>query len=317
MKVKHNNKHDIAVKAMFDLGTNAPDFFVAAMPAQLRDMLDIEQLQPLSEALHSGNGNGTRELRVDLLYGVPARTPAAAAARVVLEHKSRADRRNIWQLQRYVCGVMARYELCGEVIVVVLYHGREPWKDACAGRAIPKWVSDYAAYGKPIRYILVDLSRGDLAEGSPETAHISIGLRTLLETLRVGHTLSSEERLRAHVERYYVPLYAADREQYEVMVNYLLDIVRLPLEVAERIVVECIEKGIADDENRREGPMKTVADQLRDQGRVDGERRGIEKERTEVAQRLLAKDFDSAVVREVTGLSASTIEELRHSLNGS
>ena len=117
------------------------------------------------------------------------------------------------------------------------------------------------------------------------------------------------------------------------MANYLLDIVRLPLEVTERIVVECIEKGIADDENRREGPMKTVADQLRDQGRVEGERRGIEKgrsegerrgidkgraeERTEVAQRLLAKDFDSAVVREVTGLSASTIEELRHSLNGS
>ena len=86
---------------------------------------------------------------------------------------------------------------------------------SCAERAMPKWAADYAALGQRMRYILVDLSRGDLAEGSPETAHISVGLRALLETLRVGHTLSSEERLRAHVERYYVPLYAADMEQYE------------------------------------------------------------------------------------------------------
>ena len=160
---------------------------------------------------------------------------------------------------------------------MVLYHGREPWKDECAGRTIPKWVSDYAAYGGRIRCILVALSRGDLAEGSLETAHISIGLRTLPETVRNCYGLNSEEQLRAYMERYYVPLYAADMEQYEVMANYLLDIVRLPLEVADRIVVECIEKGIADDENGREGPTKTVADQLREQG----ERRGIEKGRTE------------------------------------
>ena len=297
------------------------------------DMLDLEQLQPLSEALHSGNGNGTRELRVDLLYGVPSQTPDAAAARLVLEHKSRADRRNVWQLHRYVCGLVVRYELCDEIIVVVLYHGREPWMDECTARPVSEWAADWAPFSAKMRYILVDLSRGDLAEGSPETAHISIGLRTLLETLRVGHTLSSEERLRAHVERYYVPLYAADREQYRVMANYLLDIVRLPLEVAERIVVECIESGIADDENRREGPMKTAADQLRDQGErrgiekgerrgiEKGERRGIEKGerrgKAEVAQRLLAKHFGSDVVSEVTGLSGSEIEELRHSLNGS
>ena len=299
------------------LGTIAPEFFVAAMPAQLRDMLDFEQMQPLSEALHSGNGSRTRELRVDLLYSVPSRTPAAAAARLVLEHKSRADRRNVWQLHRYVSGVMVRYKLFGEVIVVVLYHGREPWRDDLAGREVPEWAADYAAYGMKMRYILVDLSRGDLAEGSPETAHFSVGLRALIETLRVGHTLSSEKRLRAHVERYYVPLYAADREQYEVMANYLYEIVRLPLEIIDRIVVECIEKGIADDENRREGPMKTAADQLRDQGERCGIEKGERRGKAEVAQRLLAKHFGSDVVSEVTGLSGSEIEELRHSLNGS
>ena len=179
------------------------------------------------------------------------------------------------------------------VIVVVLYHGRDPWKDACAARPVSEWAADYAPYSTRMRYILIDLSRGDLAEGSPETAHISIGLRTLLETVRNCYRLNSGERLRAHVERYYVPLYAADREQYEVMENYLYEIVRLPLEIAERIVIECLEKGIADDEDRREGPMKTVADQLRDQG----ERIGIDKGRTEgrnegradVAQRMLRR----------------------------
>ena len=73
MVVKRNHKHDTAAKAMFGLGTNAHEFFVAVMPAQLRDMLDLEQMQPLSEALHSGNGSRTRELRLDLLYEVPAR----------------------------------------------------------------------------------------------------------------------------------------------------------------------------------------------------------------------------------------------------
>ena len=134
MKIQNNNKHDIAVKAMFGLGTNAHDFFVAAMPSQLREMLTLEQLQPLSEALHVGIGGKMRELRVDLLYSVPSRTPGDAAARLLLEHKLRADRRNVWQLLRYVCGVMVRYEQCGEIIVVVLYHGREPWRDECAGR---------------------------------------------------------------------------------------------------------------------------------------------------------------------------------------
>ena len=44
---------------------------------------------------------------------------------------------------------------------------------------------------------------------------------------------------------------------------------------------------------------------------------GIDKGRTEVAQRLLAKDFGSDVVREVTGLSVSEIDAMRHSSNGS
>ena len=52
-----------------------------------------------------------------------------------------------------------------------------------------------------------------------------------------------------------------------------------------------------------------------------GERLGIDKGRTEgkaeVAQRMLRMDFNSDVVHKATGLSASEIETLRHSLNGS
>ena len=82
---------------------------------------------------------------------------------------------------------------------------------------------------------------------------------------------------------------------------------------------------------------KSFLEQARDEGRVEGrtegeriginkgERIGIDKgrtegrveERTEVAQRLLAKHFGDDVVGEVTGLSASEIETMRNSLNGS
>ena len=48
-----------------------------------------------------------------------------------------------------------------------------------------------------------------------------------------------------------------------------------------------------------------------------GERLGIEKGHLEVAQRMLRMDFNSDVVHKATGLSASEIETLRHSLNGS
>ena len=67
--------------------------------------------------------------------------------------------------------------------------------------------------------------------------------------------------------------------------------------------------------------MKTLADYLVEKGErigLDkGERIGIEKERAEVAQRLLQERVDEAFIERVSGLSASDIEALRHSLNGS
>ena len=62
-----------------------------------------------------------------------------------------------------------------------------------------------------------------------------------------------------------------------------------------------------------------------DEGRTEGERfgiekgerLGIEKERAEVVQQLLRERVDDALIGRVTGLGATEVEELRHSLNGS
>ena len=106
---------------------------------------------------------------------------------------------------------------------------------------------------------------------------------------------------------------------YEILVAYLARFVKgLTIDELNEILVEY--GGMKGRDMRMtiwEQAEETGRTKGRVEGRTEGERIGIEKGHLEVAQRLLTKDFDSSVVSEVTGLSASEVEELRHSLNGS
>jgi predicted transposase/invertase (TIGR01784 family) len=65
--------------------------------------------------------------------------------------------------------------------------------------------------------------------------------------------------------------------------------------------------------------IMTIAEQLKmegkQEGRQEGRQEGIEKRNLEIAERLLAKQADLSFIAEVTGLSLSTIKELKMSTN--
>ena len=115
--------------------------------------------------------------------------------------------------------------------------------------------------------------------------------------------------------RVLVPLAKVDRQMYEILVAYLARFVKgLTIDELNEILVEY---GGMDGRDMGMTIWEQAEETGRTKGIVEGRTEGKAEERTEVAQRLLAKDFDSSVVSEVTGLSASEVEELRHSLNGS
>ena len=100
---------------------------------------------------------------------------------------------------------------------------------------------------------------------------------------------------------------ASDPEAAQVYATYVLETTQMPQERFERVLNEIL--GPDGD-----GPMKTTADLLREEGRAEGEARGQTRGRTEgrteVLLTLLRRRFGELPSSLVVRLASSTIAQL-------
>ena len=159
----------------------------------------------------------------------------------------------------------------------------------------------------------------------------SPGLRALVATARDMWRLSTEAEYWAHVQKWLMPLFDVDKDQYGLLVWYSMQMIqRRKIHIDHDTVREHTKKKGGTDLYmtiaeylREEGHAKGRTEGLAEghtaglaEGRTEGHTAGLAegrtKERIEAARRLLGKGFDSKLVREVTDLSLADIEQLRN-----
>ena len=74
-------------------------------------------------------------------------------------------------------------------------------------------------------------------------------------------------------------------------------------------VISTFQETVAESEK---GKVMTIADQLREEGRLDGIQRGRQEGIEKVASNMLLKELDEKIIAESTGLSIEEIEKLKN-----
>ena len=224
------------------------------------------------------------------------------------------------QLYGYVDAIERKYHARGKVIAIVFYHGDRAWLKGSA-TDMPE-----AMGFQPIVIYVGDevLDRADL----------TVEVRALVAVLRAGRRVGQAAVVAELAGQHLKPLCAEDTELFEEMVRYILSMAErvrgLTSDEVLRIIEEHTGKEVREmgksfievawAEGRTEGMTegRTVGlSEGKAEGRTEGERFGVEKERAEVAQRMLREHVDEALIGRVTGLGAAEIDAMRHSLNGS
>ena len=317
-----HDRHDWIVKLVLGRPANMRSLLQAGLSRETVGRVDWDKIDYLSTELPRAD---SRALRADIVVVLPLVGGGRYIA--VLEHKSSADSGTRHQVVGYVVAIEREHNAHRRVIPIVFYHGDTPWVESAEGGPAEAW--DFAMIVLSVRGVVL------------QKAQLTVELRALVEVLRAGRGVSDAVVLTELATDYLRPLYKQYEESrvvFDELVRYILGVAERAKGLTRSEVLQIIEEQTGK-EVREMG--KSFLDEAWDEGRtegertgkavglLEGERRGIDKGRTEgmaegrtegkaeVAQRLLSKDFDSAMVREVTGLSASAIEELRHVLNGS
>ena len=123
-----SNPHDRLIRGLFQETEQAASFLRATLPADVVQLLDLEQLQILPGTFISEE---LRESRSDLLLQLPLCSGERANIYVLFEHKSYVDPGVFVQLLGYLAEIHKRqFADTGRLSVVipfVFYHGEKSW----------------------------------------------------------------------------------------------------------------------------------------------------------------------------------------------
>ena len=283
------------------------------LPSDMHEHLRSDRLTMMSSEF---TGHGTSR-HADVIYRLQLDEAGLVYLYFIFEHKSYPDKGLRKQLLWYLLNVLEKYDPDLQVVVVVLYHGSRPWPQSqhgIEGLMLPFDEELEGANDLSVsRYYL------DLQQNHNPLAHAGVGLRAYYEMAATIWWMEDRDYLRGYVQRVLGPLSLIDRRMYRILLEYVMGYVRgLKLDELDKMLVEYAgmeEQSMA--QTILEEAIETGERLGIEKGRTEGERLGIDKGHTEVAQRMLQEHVDEALIGRVTGLSASEIDALRHSLNGS
>ena len=273
----------------------ARDFFEAHLPADLRQIVDLNILEMLPE---SNTDGFQRESIADLVFKTKIHGLDAYLA-LMVEHQSSPDPIMALRCEKYRCDFLWQYikqnpgtKTIPLVVPIVLYHGRQTWKFSTDVRDMidaPKHLVDQYGF-KP--YLLVDLNTID---DEALKQHAWSGVMDLA----LKHIFARD--VLPHLKDMLTLLQQLDQTDgwgvVETVIKYLLN--RGQMDKQDFIAV--IQRELTPTLGEK---IMTISEQLI----AEGMQKGRHLDKLEITHKLLAKGLDENFIAEITEL---TPEEIR------
>ncbi|ARR51825.1 Rpn family recombination-promoting nuclease/putative transposase (plasmid) [Photobacterium damselae subsp. damselae] len=319
--------HDSLFKSFMTTPETARDFLEIHLPETLRKQCDFDTLKLESSSFIE---DSLRPYISDVLYSMKTRKGVGYVYALV-EHQSRSDAKMAFRMLRYAVAAMQQHLEAGNnelplVIPILFYHGRETpypystnWLDLFKDRELAQ-----ALYFQD--FPLVDLT---VMSDDTIMQHKRVALLELVQK----HI--RERDVREILEKLVSLLlkgYTTDK-QVRALMEYLL-------RVGETEDFRALVNDLAQKVPEHEETLMTIAEQLKQEGRIEGERQGLLRGRQqgleeglqqglkeglkeglqqgkyatqkEMAKKMLASGADVDFILNITGLSLAELNQLKN-----
>ncbi|PAV01332.1 ISNCY family transposase [Arsenophonus sp. ENCA] len=297
--------HDSVFKQFLSEKETAQDFFDIWLPDEIKALCDLDSLK-----LESGSfiDSEMKNYQSDILYSVNTQQ-GKGYVYLLIEHQSTPDKLMAWRLMRYSMAAMQKHLEAGHkelplVFPILFYCGEESphpystdWLDCFSGRDIAEKI-----YTKPFK--LVDVTTLDDGE---IMKHKRMALLTLIQKhiRRRDMTELMNEIVTLLSYNYYTD------NQVITLFNYLIQ------EGNAQKPMEFITE-IAKQSEKHEGALMTIAQALRQEGKLegyqlgknDGIQEGEKQASMKIARQLIEKGVERDIVKLSTGLTDTEMSSL-------
>jgi hypothetical protein len=306
--------HDALVRAIFGSPVHMAEELRAVLPRDVAAHVDLTSLAPLPAHFADSHLDGAES---DLLFSARV-AGRRALIYLLIEHQSAPDRFMPLRLLRYVARILDDYRLKNPrarrlpaVIPVVLAHDLRPWPYPLDLGALYDLTSEakehLAPYLPDFRFVLDDLAAIDTEQLVARASSPLVAL-TLFVLQRARHATDLLGELRllsehlAALENERVP-----REQIATALWYIWHVGRIA--PADLLAFTRSHAGPT-----LENIMKTAAEQLRDEGRAEGEAKGRAegeaKGRAEALLKLIQLKFGAVPPDVACAIQAASVAQL-------
>ncbi len=248
---------DRIVRDLFQNTDDAIAFFQAYLPERLTAILDLEKLSVLPGTYMDPK---FQEHRSDILFAIPTRSGTPVQLALLFEHKIQPDRRNYFQVLRYLASI---YEKQSETVLIIpflFYHNDRGFiPDSFAGlfqlsgeeeEILHPYIPDFA----PELFYL--------SKSNTEKVRFSLHLYAFLSTIRYADLSQLADRWDEILEC------TARVFQGQKGVEELMKLVVYVLKRTD-VPVENIKKPVFRISGALENLMITTAERLKEEGRQE------------------------------------------------
>ncbi|WGM03654.1 Rpn family recombination-promoting nuclease/putative transposase [Arsenophonus nasoniae] len=301
--------HDAVFKQFLSEKETAKDFFDAWLPGEIKALCDLESLKVESGSFIDA---GMKNYQSDILYSVNTQQ-GQGYVYLLIEHQSTPDKLMAWRLMRYSMAAMQKHLEAGHkelplVFPILFYCGEKSphpystdWLDCFSGRDIAEKI-----YTKPFKLVdVTTLDDGEIMQ------HKRIALLELIQKhiRRRDMTELMNEIVTLLSYNYYTD------NQVITLFNYLIQ------EGNAKKPMEFITE-IAKQSEKHEGALMTIAQALRQEGKLegyqlgknDGVQEGMQKGEKQasmkIARQMLESGMDRQSVMKFTGLTDAEMSNL-------
>jgi len=298
-KKKSAVPHDATFRQLLTHPDVARDFMQLHLPAELRDICDLNSLK-----LESGSfvEDDLRQYFSDVLYSLKT-SAGDGYIHVLIEHQSTPDRHMAFRLMRYAIAAMQRHLEAGHkklplVIPVLFYAGlRTPYPYST------RWYDEFDdprvaenLYGGA--FPLVDVT---VIPDDEIMTHRSMAALTLLQKhIHQRDIASLTDRL--------ATLFMADylsSPQVLALIHYLM-------QTGESADHEAFIRELAHQVPQHGDALMTIAEQFEQKGIEKGRTEGKREAALEIARTMLQKGLEDKTIMEMTGLSSDELAAIQH-----
>lgn len=297
--------HDALFKQFLSEKETAKDFFDIWLPDEIKSLCDLDSLKVESSSFIDAE---MKNYQSDILYSVSTQQ-GKGYVYLLIEHQSTPDKLMAWRLMRYSMAAMQKHLEAGHkelplVFPILFYCGEQSphpystdWLDCFSGRDIAEKI-----YTKPFKLVdVTTLDDGEIMQ------HRRMALLTLIQKhiRRRDMTELMNEIVTLLSYNYYTD------NQVITLFNYLIQ------EGNAQKPMEFITE-IAKQSEKHEGALMTIAQALRQEGRIEGVQEGMQKgiqkgkleAQLEIAKQMLESGMDRQSVMKFTSLTDSEFKNL-------